>query len=88
MEPAARQFRLDFIPLSRERYVFICGLAATERPDVVALLEHLKSDRFRRMVAELPGYSTPQVGEVVRLEEAMPELPDRRSKVERVCVKH
>lgn len=85
VEPAARQFRLDFIPLSRERYVFICNQAATERPDVVAFLEHLKSERFGRMVAELPGYSTPRIGEVVRLEEAIPELLDRRGKVDRAA---
>jgi len=76
VEPAARKFRLDFIPLARERYVFVCNTKTLERPEMVELLALLRSDRFVTMVAELPGYSAPRVAEVERLEDAFPQLPE------------
>jgi molybdate transport repressor ModE-like protein len=74
VEPAARQFRLDFVPLARERYIFICNAATLERPEMIELLGLLKSERFARIVSELPGYSAPRIGEVVRLDDALPQL--------------
>lgn len=85
VEPAARQFRLDFIPLARERYIFVCNAKALERPEMIELLTLLKSDLFAAMVAELPGYSAPSIGEVVRLEEALPQLVESAASAPRAA---
>jgi len=74
IEPAARRFRLDFVPIALERYLFVCNTQTLERPEIAELIAQLKTDRFRAMVAELPGYTCPRAGEVVRLEEEFPEL--------------
>ncbi|MEO8039935.1 MAG: substrate-binding domain-containing protein [Betaproteobacteria bacterium] len=83
VEPAARQFRLDFIPLATERYVFVCNTRTLERPEVIELLVLVRSERFAAMVAELPGYSAPRVGDVERLEEAFPQLREATPKITR-----
>jgi molybdate transport repressor ModE-like protein len=81
VEPAARQFRLEFVPLARERYCLLCAPETLERPDVRALLALIRGERFAQLVAELPGYSVPRAGEMTGLEQAFPELfdPARRS---------
>ncbi len=78
VEPAARQFQLDFLPLARERYLLLCQLTTLERPELTQLLHLLRSPQFQKIVASLPGYSAPQAGAVVRLEQAFPELLDPR----------
>ncbi|MCW5625369.1 MAG: helix-turn-helix transcriptional regulator [Burkholderiales bacterium] len=74
VEPAAHQFRLDFIPVALERYFFVCNAQTLERPEMLELMALLKSDRFTAIVATLPGYSAPRVGEVVRLDDEFPQL--------------
>lgn len=72
LEPPARQFRLDFVPLARERYVLRCqrallGTAALER--VLALL---RNNEFRGELDSLPGYDAAAAGCVTPLQEAFP----------------
>lgn len=74
VETAARRFRLDFVPLARERYCLLASPETLERPEVRALLKLIRGEGFLRLVAELPGYSAPRPGVVATVEEAFPAL--------------
>jgi molybdate-binding protein len=74
VEPPARQFRLDFVPIAKERYLLLADLHTLERPEVIELLELLRGDVFAAMVADLPGYAAPLAGMVATLAEVFPEI--------------
>jgi excisionase family DNA binding protein len=61
----ARQFRLGFIPLQRERYDLIVGRRDYFEPPFQHLLEFTRSERFRERAAELGGYDIANLGRVV-----------------------
>ncbi|MBI1398288.1 MAG: LysR family transcriptional regulator [Betaproteobacteria bacterium] len=68
VQPAAHQLRLDFVPIAYEQYFFALPVAALERQEIREFLDLLKSDRFTRIVADLPGYSAPRAGDVDEIE--------------------
>ena len=76
VEPAAHQFRLDFIPVAKERYFLIALVRSLDRPEVSELLSLIGSKRFLDMVALLPGYSAPRAGQVTRIDKEFPALAD------------
>jgi molybdate transport repressor ModE-like protein len=79
VEPPAREFKLDFVPVAAERY-FLAGRRETfERPMIMELLRLLSGPQFKDRVARLPGYSAERSGEIVRLSEAFPSLQRARS---------
>lgn len=65
IEAAARQFGLDFIPIATERYYLACREASLELSAVKALLGILRSRKFSRMVAKLPGYDSSGAGNIM-----------------------
>lgn len=77
VQPAANQFKLEFIPIAREEYLFALEAAALERPEIQELLALLRGERFRGMVAELPGYDAPQAGHVASVTEAFARAAPR-----------
>ena len=80
VEPPAREFRLDFIPLAAERYFLICEVRTLELPWVRELLRLLQGPEFKDLVATLPGYSSERSGETVEPVDAFPWFgPDQRS---------
>lgn len=68
---AATQYRLDFLPLLRERYYFACHREALERPAVQALLGALRSGVFRQIVGNLPGYDASGAGQILEIADVM-----------------
>jgi len=78
VEPPAREFKLDFLPLAAERYFLIAREDAFEWPSVQALLALLRGPGFKARVAGLPGYSAERSGELTSVDEAFPWLPRRR----------
>jgi molybdate transport repressor ModE-like protein len=87
VEPPARQFKLDFVPIAAERYFLLCreqtlGLAA-----VGVLLELLRSARFAERVARLPGYTAEQIGQIAQLGDAFPWLGRNSLKRRRAAAK-
>jgi putative molybdopterin biosynthesis protein len=80
IEVAARSRGLDFVPLMQEDYYLVCLKTALEQPPVQALLEVLRSERWRRQVADLPGYEPRACGEVLSLRQQLPWWDFARAK--------
>ncbi|MEO6749382.1 MAG: substrate-binding domain-containing protein [Casimicrobiaceae bacterium] len=74
VEPAARQFHLDFIPLITERYMLACNLGTLSSPAIAELIALLKSPVFARTIESVPGYALDDAGDVVRFADALPWL--------------
>jgi putative molybdopterin biosynthesis protein len=86
VEPPAREFKLDFIPVAAERYFFICQQQTLQFPWVQELLELLRGPSFKERVARLPGYASERSGEVIDLNDAFPwldEMPKQKARVKR-----
>ena len=63
VEAAASQYRLDFLPLCRERYLLACTAEDFDSAPVRDLVETLKGPEFRAMVSSLAGYDASDAGE-------------------------
>jgi molybdate-binding protein/DNA-binding transcriptional regulator YhcF (GntR family) len=59
---AAAAYRLDFVPLTKERYDLVIPEAAWALPATQALVKVVRSDRFQEAVAALGGYDTAETG--------------------------
>jgi molybdate transport repressor ModE-like protein len=59
---AAERFKLDFIPLVRERYFFALRTDALDDPLMRELVAVLRHDDYHRMVNALPGYDAARTG--------------------------
>jgi len=70
LEPPARRYGLDFIPVVTEHYFFVCSSATLDSGRLRPLLELLASDGLRRELGLLPGYDPSYCGQVQRLEDA------------------
>lgn len=78
IEPAARQFKLDFVPIARERYMLTCKNGLLETPAIASLCDVLRSEAYARIMAEVPGYEPDHPGEVVVGESVFPWLKKER----------
>jgi molybdate transport repressor ModE-like protein len=78
VEPPARQFALDFVPMAKERYMLICRDESLDAPEVQELIGLLRGPAFLELVAGLPGYSAPRAGEVEAIPSAFPSLETRK----------
>ena len=74
VEPAARQFNLDFVPIAGERYFLICARQTLQYPWVQEVLRLMSGPEFHDLVASLPGYLADRSGEIMELTEAFPWL--------------
>jgi molybdate transport repressor ModE-like protein len=90
VEPPAREFKLDFIPIAAERYFLICHHHTLQFAWVQEALQLLRGPHFKERVARLPGYASDRSGEVMELTDAFPWLatgpipqqrPRRRARV-------
>jgi molybdate-binding protein len=61
----ARQFRLDFLPLHRERYDLLIRRRDYFDAPFQALLAFASTEAFRARAAEMAGYDTSGLGRVV-----------------------
>jgi molybdate transport repressor ModE-like protein len=71
LELPARQFKLDFLPLARERYFVVARKDALEGPLVARALEILRSPEFHAEINLLPGYDAAHCGEVHALSDVL-----------------
>ncbi|MGE0798771.1 MAG: substrate-binding domain-containing protein [Lautropia sp.] len=74
VEVPARRFGLEFLPLTTERYYFLCDARAVAEPPVAAMIATLASDAYRAAVDRLPGYRADDAGRVVDAAVAFPVL--------------
>jgi molybdate transport repressor ModE-like protein len=74
LEPPARQFRLDFVPLATERYFLLCRDDVMASPALQTVLAVLREPAFRTTLQALPGYDARAAGTATLLEQAYPAL--------------
>jgi molybdate transport repressor ModE-like protein len=67
---AAQRFRLDFIPLLRERYFFAMRRDAVDDPLIRQFISVLQLPEYHDRVNELTGYDAADTGKILTLEEA------------------
>jgi putative molybdopterin biosynthesis protein len=73
VEAAALEFGLHFVPLVEESYFLACLNPNIEHPAVRGLRAALAGDRWREILAALPGYRpAANAGIVLAVEEALP----------------
>ncbi|MDB5978834.1 MAG: transcriptional regulator, LysR family [Nevskia sp.] len=75
VEPAARRFELDFLPVASERYFLICNAKVLDTPMMQRILDILRSREFQRAVNALPGYDSDGCGTVLSVAEAFDLAP-------------
>lgn len=72
IETAARQFGLNFIPLTTEHYVLVCRKKTVKHVAVQRLISEIKTEEFHQAVLALPGYEPVCCGDIVALEDMLP----------------
>lgn len=70
LEAAARQFKLDFMPLALERYFLVCHTTTLATPALQSAVAVLRSPAFQALVNGLPGYEARHTGRVTPWAEA------------------
>jgi molybdate transport repressor ModE-like protein len=78
VEPPAREFKLEFLPVAAERYFLMGREQSFALPGVEVLIELLRGPLFHARVSRLPGYSSERAGEIGALPEAFPWLAKGR----------
>jgi molybdate transport repressor ModE-like protein len=68
LRAAAAEYRLHFVPLVRERYLFAVRAKHLESPAVARLIEVLKSPALAKTVRHLAGYDSAAAGTVIGLD--------------------
>lgn len=72
LRAAARRFALGYVPLLDETYFVVCRTPDLETSEVRAVIEILRSENFRKLAADLPGYDAADAGEIVSLRRTLP----------------
>jgi len=70
--PAAQQFKLEFLPIAKERYMFACHKDALSNASFAGITELLKGDAFRKIINDVSGYELDCPGEVMTVKQAFP----------------
>ena len=65
VEAAAAQYRLDFLPLCKERYYLACRAAEVDAPVMKRLIAALRGEEFLALIASLAGYSADGSGDIL-----------------------
>ncbi len=78
VQTAAERFKLDFIPLARERYFFAVSAEALEQPKMRKVVEVVRSAEFRQSVQQLAGYEAADTGQILTLQQAFGSLPRKQ----------
>ena len=72
IQAAAAEFGLDFIPVMREQYYFVCLKEAVDVAPISTLRELLGRSAWQEGIRDLPGYDTAGAGQVISLSRALP----------------
>ncbi|PNS07793.1 substrate-binding domain-containing protein [Solilutibacter silvestris] len=74
LEPPARRYGVEFIPIATEHYFFLCREETIESDRLADVLGMLRDPAFRNDLSRLPGYDPCMCGQVQRLPDAFPSL--------------
>jgi putative molybdopterin biosynthesis protein len=69
---AAAEFGLEFIPIMREQYYFVCLKEAVDEAPISKLRELLRRSEWQGLIKDLPGYDIAGAGNVIPLRQAFP----------------
>jgi putative molybdopterin biosynthesis protein len=69
---AAHALGLDFVPLQQEDYHLVCLKSALDLPAICALRDALQSPTWKAKIADIPGYSASNSGQVLALSTVLP----------------
>jgi len=70
VQTAAERFKLDFIPLARERYFFAVSHETLEQPQMQKVIDVVNTASFRDLVQQLAGYDAGSTGDILTLQQA------------------
>ena len=76
LEPPARHFKLDYVPLANERYFLLCRTASMDSPAMKTVVAALRDPGMRDTLNALPGYDAAIAGVVTSLQKAFPTLSE------------
>lgn len=76
VEPPARHFKLDYVPLANERYFLLCRTAVIDMPAMQVVVAALRDPGLRDVLNALPGYDASASGTVTPLRDAFPALAE------------
>lgn len=65
IESLARQYKLAFVPVMRERYDILVDRRSWFEPSWQTFLKFCRSDAFKKRAAEQPGYDTDGMGDIL-----------------------
>lgn len=71
VKAAAKQFGLDFIPITTEDYIMVCNRKALNDSSLMRFIDQIKSPIFHEAVANLPGYKSNHCGELLTLNDLL-----------------
>lgn len=71
IEPAARQFKLDFVPVIKERYMLALRLESLQDAAIQELITLIQGDAYRAMVDPVAGYALDAPGKVEKVQGSM-----------------
>ncbi|MBI4194600.1 MAG: helix-turn-helix transcriptional regulator [Betaproteobacteria bacterium] len=74
IEAAARQHRLEFVPVASERYFLAARASVLARPGPAVFLAALRSGMLGAVLQELPGYREPRSLELLSVKDAFPSM--------------
>lgn len=74
LETPARRFKLDFVPVARERYFLLCRSEIMGTAAVQKMLDILRASDFRAVLATLPGYDPAACGDCTDVQAAFAHL--------------
>jgi putative molybdopterin biosynthesis protein len=76
IEPAARQFKLDFVPVVKERYMLACRVEALKHAPVQELTALMQGPEYGQMLQPVAGYAPDSPGQVEKVQPSMRWLGD------------
>jgi molybdate-binding protein len=79
VQTAAERFKLDFIPLARERYFLAVNVESLDQPGMRQVIDVVRSASFRDAVNQLAGYETTDTGEILTLSQAFSAAPRKQA---------
>jgi molybdate transport repressor ModE-like protein len=80
VEPAARQFKLTFVPMIKEHYMLACRQDTLRREPVRELIALLRGPEYRTMIDPVPGYALDNPGMVEKVQVMMQSFDTSRPK--------